>query len=129
MYGEKVDIYSGNDPSQKEFLEAGLDYLRNMNIALDLPLYRIYPTKAFRKYKEIVKRLHEAGEFHVFIISFLTGTCIINYTGKQILNRRYEEIKDAISSGTVDETKAVGKLVFLDYGMHKICTIIKYLKL
>ena len=32
-------------------------------------------------------------------------------TGRQILNRRYDEIQDAISSGTVDETKAVGKTV------------------
>lgn len=33
----------------------------------------------------------------------------ISVTGKQILDRRYEELKDAISSGTVDETKAVGR--------------------
>ena len=30
--------------------------------------------------------------------------------GKQILNRHYADIKEAIASGTVDDTKAVGLL-------------------
>lgn len=35
--------------------------------------------------------------------------------GKEILDRRYEMIKDDIARGTVDETKAVGELN-LDFG-------------
>lgn len=31
------------------------------------------------------------------------------HAGKQILAQRYDEVKDAISTGTVDETKAVGE--------------------
>lgn len=31
--------------------------------------------------------------------------------GKQILDHRYDLIKDAISSGSVDESKAVGKWI------------------
>ena len=33
-----------------------------------------------------------------------------NTAGKQILNRHYSDIKGAIASGTVDDTKAVGLL-------------------
>ena len=33
--------------------------------------------------------------------------------GKKILDRRYNEIKDAISSGHVDETKPVGEIVII----------------
>lgn len=90
MYGEKIKIYSGADPIQKEFMEAGLDSLHSVpKIMMALPIYKLYPTKAARDYERVVRRLHRAG--------------------KQLLDRRYEEIKDAISSGTVDETKPVGE--------------------
>ena len=35
---------------------------------------------------------------------------LLSPIGKQILDRHYEDIKDAIASGTVDNTKAVGLL-------------------
>lgn len=62
MYGENIDIYSGTNPVLKEFMEAGLDYIDiTGSIVFALPLYRIYPTKAFRDYKRIVRRMQRAG--------------------------------------------------------------------
>ena len=69
MYGEKIDIYSGTDPDMKEFAEAGLDYINMAGmIASALPLYRIFPTKAYRDYAKCVRRLQNAGECKVVIM-------------------------------------------------------------
>ena len=62
VYGEKIDIYCGADATQREFLEAGLDYIRSISsIARALPLYKIFPTKPFKEYTRIVRRLQKAG--------------------------------------------------------------------
>lgn len=42
------------------------------------------------------------------------------HAGKQILAQRYDEVKDAISTGTVDETKAVGEYI-------RICDVFGFL--
>ena len=63
MYGEKIDIYSGTDPIQKEFMKAGLDYLQAIDdIGRALPLYRIYPTKEYRDFKKVMNRMRNVGE-------------------------------------------------------------------
>ena len=62
VYGEKIDIYSGTDPLLKEFMEAGMGYIRGLTvIGPALPLYRIYPTKPYREYEKIVRRMQRAG--------------------------------------------------------------------
>ena len=64
MYGEKINVYSEADPLQKEFMEAGLDYIQSLvGIGLALPLYRIYPTRAYRDFARIVKRMQRAGKW------------------------------------------------------------------
>ena len=54
-----------------------------------------------------------SGECKKLVSNYFTDSLIIiisnYYQGKQILDRRYNEIKDVIESGHVDETKAVGK--------------------
>ena len=48
----------------EEFMEAGLDYIRSIGIILNsLPLYRIFPTKNYRDYTRIVRRMQKAGEY------------------------------------------------------------------
>lgn len=54
--------------------------------------------------------LFSEGPFHVLYNMELAMWYLIYYIiGKQILDRRYEQIKDDIARGDVDETKAVGK--------------------
>ena len=110
VYGEKIKIYSGADPIQKEFMEAGLNFIRSTAaISVALPLYKIYPSKAFRDFRRIVRRMQGAGEFGYTLSKHELLYACTKIIGKILLGRRYEEIKDAISTGTVDETKAVGK--------------------
>lgn len=62
VYGEKIDVYSERDPVQKEFIEAGIDYIESVStITSAPPLYKLFPTKPYRDYVRIVKRIQAAG--------------------------------------------------------------------
>jgi len=63
VYGEKINTYTKADPIQQEFINAGLDYIQYLGkITTALPLYKIYPTKNYRTYVNIVHRIHAAGK-------------------------------------------------------------------
>ena len=63
MYGEKIELYTEPDQHQKEFMEAGLDYLASLNdFRLAMPFYRVYPTKVYRDFVKVVNRLKEVGK-------------------------------------------------------------------
>ncbi len=62
VYGEKINIYSDIEPVQKEFMEAGLEFIGYVSRMVNaLPLYRIFPTKVYRDYVAIVKRMNRTG--------------------------------------------------------------------
>ena len=64
MYGEEINVYAETDPLTKEFMDAAQDYIQSLNLlGSRLPLYRIYPTKTFKKYVKIVRRMQDAGEY------------------------------------------------------------------
>ena len=63
VYGEKINTYTKADPLQQEFIEAGLDYIQYLAaISNALPLYKIFPTKTYRTYVNIVHRIHAVGK-------------------------------------------------------------------
>ena len=106
MYGEKINVYSGADPFQQEFINAGLNYVRAVvNIVNALPFYKLYPTKAYKDYESTMRRMQMAGMACILISKY---AILQLYLGKQILQRQSEEIKEAVAAGIVDETKAVG---------------------
>ena len=62
VYNENIDIYSGADPAKQEFMQAGLDYIQSIDlIGTVLPLYKLYPTKEYKNFKKILRRLQKAG--------------------------------------------------------------------
>ena len=64
VYGEKINVYSGTDPVQKEFMDASVDFIGSaFTMVVALPLYRIYPNKTFRDFRRIVRRIQRVGEF------------------------------------------------------------------
>ena len=64
VYGEKINVYSGTDPIHQEFIDAGLEYTRSvLDITSALPFYKLYPSKAYRDYKNTVKRMQRAGSY------------------------------------------------------------------
>ena len=74
MYGEKINVYSGADPIQQEFIDAGLNYIRSIgDISSALPLYKLYPTKTYKDYEKVVRRMHNAG------IAMAVGDLLVQY--------------------------------------------------
>ncbi len=62
-YGEKINMYTNDDPIHQEFIEAGLEYIRSVgDIATAIPIYKIFPTKTYRDYVNIVHRIHAIGK-------------------------------------------------------------------
>ena len=62
MYNENINIYSGRDSIQQEFLEAGLEFVQSVaTLASSLPLYRLYKNKLYRDYEKILRRMQKAG--------------------------------------------------------------------
>ena len=107
VYGEKINVYSGADPTQQEFIDAGLEYIRSLvSITTALPLYKLYPTKAYKDYEKTVRRMQRAGMACIFMQNI---DIIVLLIGRQILQRQSEYINEAVAAGIVDETKAVGK--------------------
>jgi hypothetical protein len=66
VYGNKINIYSGMDPMQKEFMEAGRDYIQA--IVRALPIYMLYPNKQYRDYERIVRRMQRAGKSFISVM-------------------------------------------------------------
>ena len=62
VYNEKIDIYSGKQPDQMEFMEAALAYIGSLlEISTSVPVYRLYQNKAYRDYEKILRRVQKAG--------------------------------------------------------------------
>ncbi len=67
VYGEKINTYTTTDPIQQEFIEAGLNYIGYLGrITNAIPIYKIFPTKTYREYVKIVRRIQVVGEFMTF---------------------------------------------------------------
>ena len=90
VYGENIDVYSGTIPLFKEFMEAGLDYIESIGwIILALPVYRIYPTKAYRKYKRVVRRMQRAGRFTIILSDGKFGILLTIVSDRVLLARLF----------------------------------------
>ena len=110
VYGEKLDTFDKTDLKLKEFIEVSMDSSDSISdVVTALPLIKLFPSKRHRNYVRVVNRIHGLG---MYVIHSLAVPGLYN-TGKEILDRRYEMIKDEIASGTVDETKAVGEFIIL----------------
>ena len=64
----------------------------------------------YTDFLKLTRAVHQKGKcLYLHIIMVTVKIFMITVIGKEILKKRHEQIKDAIASGTVDETKAVGK--------------------
>ena len=91
IFSEELDTFSDDNPQVKEYVKAAKDFIRVIGeIGSALPIYKIFPTKAYKEYVHIYTNMRKLG--------------------KQLLNNRYESIRKDIEEGTVDEDIAVGLL-------------------
>ena len=62
VYGEIIDTFTLKDPRQREFVEAGSDFIKSIvQISNSFPLYRIFPTKPYRRFQRVTRRMKKAG--------------------------------------------------------------------
>ena len=91
VFNEDIDAFSGKNPQATEFVEAALAFIRSLGeIGRALPLYKIYPTKAYKEYVENYSRIRRLG--------------------KKLLNNHYEKLLDDVKARNVDTENAVGIL-------------------
>ncbi len=57
-----MDVYNTTDPAQAEFIEAGLDFIREISRLQPLPIYDYFPSLAYRKFIRIASRMRVLGE-------------------------------------------------------------------
>ena len=90
VFSEKINVYDENNPEFKEISEASRAFTGSVtSIATTLPLYKIFPTKPYRDYLNNVHRLQNIG--------------------RKMIKRKYIELKAAMETGKVDESRATGK--------------------
>ena len=106
VYGETIDTYTLKDPRQREFVEAGSDYIQSVaEIGTCLPLYRIFPTKPYRCFVSVTRRMKKAGTSFRLYLGTIDVVCWFELGG-EILKNRIEMLKQTDSS---HDEQAVGK--------------------
>ena len=65
VYGEMIDVYSG-DPKLQEFMDIGLKFTQSIaSIPMALPLYKLHIyTKPYRDYVDTLNKLQDRGMQH-----------------------------------------------------------------
>ena len=110
VYGEIIDTYTLKDPRQREFVEAGSDYIKSVTeIGSSLPLYRIFPTKPYRRFVSVTRRMKKAGTLFCLYLSEIDVVCWFELGG-EILKNRIEKLKQTDSS---HDEQAVGKMCLM----------------
>ena len=61
VFGENMNVYTTNDPTHKEFIEAGLEFIRQFTQLLPLPIYKYYHTKGYKAFVQATRRMRELG--------------------------------------------------------------------
>ena len=91
VFDEDIDVHSGKDPTSREFVEAAIAF--NESILLingSTPLYKIYPTKPYRRYVRALQKMHAVGT--------------------KVLKKHFEDVNPDIKKGKLDEASAIGLL-------------------
>eukprot|EP00731_Ephydatia_muelleri_P031105 Em0022g619a len=86
--GEKLDTFDESKKDLQEFEKISLDYAKNVEVIVFAPpLYKFFPTKAYRDFKRATDCMYEKAS--------------------HILKDKYDKMVEAINSGVVDEAKAI----------------------
>ena len=61
VFGENINAFTTEDPTHKEFIEAGLTYIKHFSQLLPLPIYKYFHTKSYKKFVQATRRMRELG--------------------------------------------------------------------
>ncbi len=63
VFGENIDVYDTADPTQAEFIEAAVEFIKEFSEIQPIPIYNYFPSLAYRKFIRIAKRMRELGKY------------------------------------------------------------------
>lgn len=66
VFGENLDVHNAQDKTTKEFMEAGLEFIKQFGLFIPLPIFNYFPQIFYKKFIEAVKRMRELGELYIF---------------------------------------------------------------
>ena len=92
VFNEHVDAHSGKDPANREMVEAAVGFNDAFSTLQGtfFPLFKVYPTKKYRRYVQALQRVRAVGT--------------------KLLKKRFDDFSKDIREGKVDATSAVGLL-------------------
>ncbi|XP_064393549.1 probable cytochrome P450 49a1 [Halichondria panicea] len=90
VFGENLEVYNTDKRTHQEFMEAGLEFIKQVGLIVPLPIFKYFPSIAYRKFIQATGRMRELG--------------------KQVMERKVVVLSEDIARGVVDETRAVGIL-------------------
>ena len=61
VFGEYMNVFTTNDPTHKEFIEAGLEFIGQVSQLSPLPIYKYYHTKGYKAFVQATRRMRELG--------------------------------------------------------------------
>ena len=66
-----MNPFTTNDPAHKEFMKAGLDFIEQLSRISPLPIYKYFPTKAYKKFIAVTGRMRELGKLNLYALTVL----------------------------------------------------------
>ena len=66
-----MNPFTTNNPAHKEFMEAGLDFIEQISRLSPLPIYKYFPTRAYKKFIAVTSRMRELGGLNSYTVMVL----------------------------------------------------------
>ena len=62
VFGENLEVYNTNKQTHQEFMEAGLEFIKQVGLIIPLPIFKYFPSIAYRKFIQATERMRELGK-------------------------------------------------------------------
>ncbi len=61
VFGENLEVYNTDKQTHQEFMEAGLEFIKQVGLIVPLPIFKYFPSIAYRTFIQATKRMRELG--------------------------------------------------------------------
>ena len=56
-----MNVFTTTDPTHKEFIKVGLEFIAQIGQLRPLPIYKYFPTKAYKRFIQATGQMRELG--------------------------------------------------------------------
>ncbi len=61
VFGENLEVYNTNKQTHQDFMEAGLEFIKQVGLLVPLPIFKHIPSIAYRKFIQATRRMRALG--------------------------------------------------------------------